>query len=310
MRFLPYDQASSVPNVIVDGAATVQTVLTLSHWPKSGTPAALKADTSAEIVFNYLDAPRWHVQAGAVSNNHFDEDGLIGIFAMIDPVTADRHRALLIDAARAGDFGVYTIRDAARIAFVIATLAEREASAGSNDPAYSSYVALLQLLPRLLTHLEDYRADWENEDARLATTEAALEKRLITIEERPGLDLAVVRIQDDVSEYHPAAIHSRTACTRLVVIHGKSVDVQYRYEGWVQLASRKPAARVDLSSLARELNAEEQTKGRWIFDGVDRITPRLHLEGSSQTSISPEAVVSRIEHHLRNGQPAWNPYDI
>ena len=47
MRFSPYSETVSVPNVIVDGAANKSTLLTLSHWPKSGTPAELKADTSA-----------------------------------------------------------------------------------------------------------------------------------------------------------------------------------------------------------------------------------------------------------------------
>jgi len=54
----------------------------------SGTPAALRADTSAEIVFNYLDAPDAHVGVDGVSNNHFDEDGLIGIFALMQPALA------------------------------------------------------------------------------------------------------------------------------------------------------------------------------------------------------------------------------
>ena len=68
MRFLPYSQIDAVPNVIVDGAPARHTVLTLSHWPKSGTPHELKADTSAEIVFKYLDSPRFHVDADIVSN--------------------------------------------------------------------------------------------------------------------------------------------------------------------------------------------------------------------------------------------------
>ena len=128
MRFVPYRDVSSVPNVIVDGAATQNTVLTLSHWPKSGTPAQLKGDTSAAIVFNYLDSPRFHVEADAVSNNHFDEDGLVGIFSLIDPSTATRHRALLLDTAQAGDFGVYADRRAARIAFTLAAYANAETS--------------------------------------------------------------------------------------------------------------------------------------------------------------------------------------
>src|SRR5262245_16709228 len=107
MQFVSYADAARQRNIIVDGAATDNTVLTLSHWPKSGTPAALKADTSAEIVFRYLDAPALHVTAEAVSNNHFDEDGLIGVYALVRPEEATRDRSILVDAARAGDFGVY-----------------------------------------------------------------------------------------------------------------------------------------------------------------------------------------------------------
>ena len=124
MRFLPYGRAASVPNVIVDGAPTANTVLTLSHWPKSGTPAPLKRDTSTEIVFAYLDAADLHVDAEAVSNNHFDEDGLVGMFALVDASLATRHRDLLVDVAQAGDFGVFARREAARIAFAIAASAE------------------------------------------------------------------------------------------------------------------------------------------------------------------------------------------
>ena len=48
MRFRPYDQVT-VSNIVVDGSPRDNTLLTLSHWPKSGTPPELKADTSAEI---------------------------------------------------------------------------------------------------------------------------------------------------------------------------------------------------------------------------------------------------------------------
>ncbi len=77
MKFVPYNKVTSVPNVIIDGAATENTVLTLSHWPKSGTPHALKGDTSTEAVFKYLDSPQFHVHADAFSNDHFDEDAKI-----------------------------------------------------------------------------------------------------------------------------------------------------------------------------------------------------------------------------------------
>ena len=108
-EFKAYKDTLKTPNIIVDGTANEATVLTLSHWRHSGTPAPLLADTSAEIVFNYLDCPQYHVDASAVSNNHFDEDGLVGVFSLINPGFASRHRELLIAVAHAGDFGSETL---------------------------------------------------------------------------------------------------------------------------------------------------------------------------------------------------------
>lgn len=330
MRFVPYTQIGSEPNVIVDGAATEGTVLTLSHWPKSGTPAALKGDTSTESVFKYLDTPRFHVPAEAVSNNHFDEDGLVGIFALLQPSLAIEHRDLLLDVAQAGDFGIFVRREAARIAFTLSAHADSDTSPlppalfklPYPQMAGEMYRRQLELLPRLLTSLDEYRSYWEHEDAQLSASEDLIEKGFITIEEQPGLDLAVVRLpehlpaekvhrftQQRFADCHPFALHNRTPCSRLLLLRPHQAELQYRYEGWVQLVSRRPALRVDLTNLAEELNQLEESNGRWVFDGVDQITPRLHLEGSPTTSIVPEIILHRVEEHLRRGAPAWNPYD-
>lgn len=330
MRFVPYDQLNSFPNIIVDGAATSGTVLTLSHWPKSGTPADLKRDTSAEIVFAYLGSSDFHVHADAVSNNHFDEDGLVGIFALTNPATAEKHRDLLMDAASAGDFGVYKSRDAARIVFTISAFADSNASPLAKQlfklpylqMAGRLYEHLTELMPRLLARLSDYKHLWEAEDAKLSASEELIENGDITFQEQPDLDLAVIHVPEDIpsnpvhrfaqtrlAECHPFALHNRTSCCRLLILRGQRVEFQYRYESWVQLASRRPPSRVDLKELARELNQEETSEGRWVFDGVEHITPRLHLEGYPTTSLSPAAIQRRLEHYLSTGLPAWNPYD-
>jgi len=75
----------------------------------------------------------------------------------------------------------------------------------------------------------------------------------------------------------------------------------------VQLISRKPPARISLEGLAGELNLEE-TGGQWIFDGVDAITPRLHLEGNNESSIPMDVIRRKLEQNLTTGAPAWDPY--
>ncbi len=288
MRFLPYNEISAVPNVIVDGKGTSNTVLTLSHWPKSGTPAALRADTSTAIVFKYLDSPALHTVADAVSNNHFDEDGLVGIFVLLEPALAARHRDLLIDVAQAGDFGVFERREAARIAFVLAAFGDVARSPLPGhvfERPYSEQVAelhvrLFDVVARLLTGVAAFRSIWEDEDAQLAESEKAIASGLVSIEEQRDLDFAVVRVPEGVPDCHAFALHNRTRCTRLLLIHGQRVELQYRYEGWVQMASRRPAARVDLTALADELTQQETSGGTWVFDGVDEITPRLHVHNN------------------------------
>ena len=73
---------------MVDGAANPYTVLTLSHWPGNNTPACYKRDLSAEIAFSVISDPAFVPPAKIVSNNHYDEDGLVSVFALILPERA------------------------------------------------------------------------------------------------------------------------------------------------------------------------------------------------------------------------------
>jgi hypothetical protein len=305
MRYKPYEEAAREPNIIVDGAATQNTVLTLSHWPRSGTPPALLADTSAAIAFKYLETPAYHVKADVVSNNHFDEDGLFGMYALLNPDFSHAHRELMLDAASAGDFGFYTRRDAARIAMTVTAL---------GYGAEGGYERLLPMVPELITNISSFESAWRKEDARLAQTEDLLERHLITVEEKPDLDLAVIRGADSqaamqpLTEWHECAMHNRTERARLLLVQGRQVEFRYRYESWVQFQSRQVLPRVDLQPLAQELNELEESTGHWVFEGVGSITPSLHFEGEAPSSIDPETIIPRLEHHLRTGAPAWNPY--
>ena len=127
-RYVPSCKLGELPNVIVDGAPNEHTVLTLSHWPKSGTPSGLMRDTSAEIASVYLEAPNLHGNVDVVSNNHFDEDGLVALFTLLEPELASAQRDLLLDVATTGDFGTYRRRDAARIVFTLSAYADPKLS--------------------------------------------------------------------------------------------------------------------------------------------------------------------------------------
>jgi hypothetical protein len=313
LAYSPYGALDSVDHIVVDGAGQPSTVLTLSHWPHSGTPAELRADLSAEIAFRYLDQPAFHVDAQAVTNNHFDQDGLVSVYALTDPDDALRRREQLVDVARAGDFGKFRERSSAAAGFTIAQLgAELD-----TDP----YPEILERLGEILDHPDRYAAYWESEDAHLRASEDAIASGAVTIEELPEVDLAVVQVPEDLPALtahrfsrttsqvvHHMAVHNATDRLRILYVQGRRYELQYLYETWIQLASFRPMPRVDLAGLVEQLDELESSGGRWSFSGAGDIAPTLQLRDADESSITPERFRSLLVDALRTGAPAWNPY--
>lgn len=326
-NYVPYIEAAQVPHIVVDGSSSDHCALALSHWPRSGTPWPLKADTSAEIVFNYLNQPAFHQNVPTVTNNHFDEDGLLGLYCLIEPEHALKRQALLIDVSKAGDFGTYESREAARIAFAISRLANRELSPwGANcfpvdypDYCAFTYRRLLDRLGALIENVDAYRELWAEEDMLLEFSERAFATGDVTLEEHGDIDLAIVQVpaegpyrrEDFFAMEHGVALHrmavfNRTPCNRIVILCGDRISFSYRYESWVQLVSHRPPGRIDLTPLATDLSQEEGAA--WRFGGVDAITPGLR-PSRNYTSIRHGRFLEMLATALRNGDEAWDPYD-
>jgi hypothetical protein len=313
MIYRAYSELAGVRHVVVDGSAQDGTVLTLSHWPGAATPDLLRADLSAEIAFNYLDHPELHSDAEFVSNNHFDQDGLVSVFALTQPEAAQARRERLIDIARAGDFSCFRDRDAARAAITIANIG----NAGAGDP----YDLLLPQLASLADDVTPFREYWAEEDEHITETERAIAAGTITIEEDPELDLAIVTVPSGWSERvvhrftttsseaaHPYAVHNVTDRFAIVTVGGPLPQLRYRYETWVHYMSRRPRPRVDLTELAAALTAEDEGGGVWTFDGVDSLSPALHLVLAEGTSITAERFATLVIAELRARRSTWSPY--
>ena len=329
-RYCPYSQLGDQPNIIVDGKEQQATVLTLSHWPWNSTPEGLLRDTSTDIVFAYLDSPHHHVDIPLVSNNHFDEDGLLSMYALVDPANAIAHRELMIATSRAGDFAICTNMDAAKLSFILAAHADPEFellpaeifTGSAASQVHGLYSAMLEKLPALMRDIPDYKVYWEDELAHWQESERAIAEGKVVIDEILDMDLAIVHVPEDmpvktVRRYltkwqrsvHPFAVHNVTQCTRIVWIKGASIEMQYRYESWLQLASRKPLMRVDLAGLAEQLCDIETAGGGWVFEGINEVAPRLHLKESCRSSISSDKFMQLLSSVLRTNPPAWDPYN-
>ena len=94
MRYVEYETSASAPNVVVDGSPNIGTVLCITHWPGIACPEpSLADDLSAQMALRYVDRGMdLHGDADVVTNNHFDQDGLTGIYALVNPEHAIQHR--------------------------------------------------------------------------------------------------------------------------------------------------------------------------------------------------------------------------
>ncbi|MGQ9599066.1 MAG: DUF6687 family protein [Anaerolineae bacterium] len=324
MKYIPYSKLSGVPNIIVDGAAQADTVLTLSHWPASNSPPPFRADTGTEIVLNYLSIPTAGKQYApgvrVVSNNHFDEDGLCAVWAMLYPKLALKQRDLLIDVATVGDFNTYRRPQAAKVVFTIRRHANPSISPiavklqEDDGTGSSRYSALLPMFARFLEEPESFELYWSQEWSAMLRSKTALVTGQVELREVPHVDLAVVQAPEAL---HPMVLYNHTERLRvLTALPGGHYCLRYRYETWVQFTSRPIMPRVDLTPLLSRLQDLERSGAQWTFDGIAVPTPTLQsLAPDGQpapSSLSLETLLNELisfyQQEQNKPERLWNPY--
>jgi hypothetical protein len=291
----------------------------------------VRRDTSTATVFAYLDAPDLHQSVPWVTNNHFDEDGLFSMYALTEPERALADRELLIAGSFAGDFGVVTDREGARLCFAVETLTDPEVSPlpadvfAETDRVAALYTAMLDSLPALLRDFRDgwprFGDLWALQDEHLTASRGLLADGVVTLVEHPELDLAVVRIPthlrrrtarrylvDEAAAVHPFAINSATQRSRILRVQGAHYEFEYRYESWVRLASRRVPLRVNLDGLAARLNELEADAG-WVAEDPTGTAPRLHRPDGTPSGIPLDTFLLELEAALTSAPVAWDPYD-
>ena len=326
MHYVPYGpELERVPNVVVDGRGNEATVLVLSHWPRNRTPAELKADSSTEIVLNYLRSPereRYRRGAEAVSNNHYDVDGLMSLWAVLNPEAALERAGLLVAVGECGDFDRWAGEQATKVTCAlygfetVRTSPIRQGLAGIRDFLERTaflYQGTLPLVPHLLDDVDRFEEYWRDEYRKVEAGRELFARGEATVEEAPELDLAIFFLPREV---HDMALYEQTQCSRIaLVVAEHRYQARYRYESWVEFQSHRPPPRIDLRPFADFLMTFEGNAGDWAADEVQRTLPRLRLRGpqggTSPSSITPGLFRGLLANYLRenasNAELLWSP---
>src|SRR5689334_24482451 len=185
MRFEFYTEAlANTPKLSVDG--TVDNSIHFSHWQGNTTPTEVKADTSTEIALNLVASPNRAALTNGielVTNNHFDTDGVLSVWTVLNGERALAYRELLISAAEAGDFSEHSSDDGVRVSIAIQgpdqsspnnddgsplaqMLAGREFATRITDNDALAYELIFPELERVLTNVNAceplWREGWKN----------------------------------------------------------------------------------------------------------------------------------------------------
>ncbi|SHJ77269.1 hypothetical protein SAMN02745146_0137 [Hymenobacter daecheongensis DSM 21074] len=334
--FVPFARLRQQPTIVVDSTAN-GAALVLAHWRGAPTPAALRDDTSAGSVLRALHAPATPgLEASAVTANHFDIDGFIGVWSLLHPAQALRHERLLRLTATLGDFRELDRSDPLADAalqlvgwlnakeqelfyrpFGAPALRRREDEASAEKFAW-----FLPSFGAVLENPETGRAAWEPEYRRVKQATAVMASAHTRIRRYPEIGLVVIETPEPLPYY---ALFGPTAGFDMVLslYSGNRYEFEYKYTTWIDLESQPTLPRLPLAALAARLNALETTPRRWTHDGITDTGPLLRLEGSGlakaqryadpdqrpiyASSISPEKLEQEVVAFFQAGYAAIEP---
>ncbi|MEM8886851.1 MAG: DUF6687 family protein, partial [Bacteroidota bacterium] len=243
MEFLPFHEVKNHQEVvIVDSYFKGRSML--SHWRGAPIPDGLGDDSSTGIVLNAIKANHSSVKLPFVSNNHFDIDGFLGIWALLYPELALEHEALLREAALIGDFREWKIGsarslEALKLCCWINSVERKRfyEPFGEKDEAAScvpKYAYFLPLLKDFLQEPHAFRQEWEEEFALILDQQELLETKG-QIERIGELHIQIVKSPEPL-HYYVLFQDSEQMDMVLSMYAGNRYELEYKYVSWVDTA--------------------------------------------------------------------------
>ena len=331
MRFEFYtDALEDTPKLSVDG--TVPNSVHFSHWEGNETPEELRADTSTEIALNLVGSPQpdsYTRGIDLVTNNHFDCDGVLSVWTVMNGERALEFRDLLIAAAEAGDFSEHSSDDGVRVSIAIQgaeqsspnnddgsplaqMLAGREFATRIVDNDALAYELILPEVARLLTNVNAYEPLWREGWKNVAEALESFESGRSQARWFTDTGISVVTLAPEIfsgSGFKPTrhsapfTAISKYARGELFLIGipttgGWFYRLDYPYYSWAETVVRPRVARRDLTAALRSLNEREHSgNGTWKKDRSEMTSAVKFLDGNgalAASALQPEQVLDAL----------------
>jgi hypothetical protein len=317
MEFRFYnDKLAKKPKLSVDGL--VPTSIHFSHFKGNKTPPKYKADTGTEICLKVAEDSSFDRERVPIcSNDHYDTDGVLAVWAMCFPEDALLEREMAVRAAEAGDFHHYSTDDAFCVDAAIegyrhtAESPYRSTVATLDEAGADGYIyqKLSHMFPDLWQDLAKHTFLWEKPLADLHRNFDAFKSKQFTVKEHWDDWLSVV---EGPFRPHPMAV-DRFCQGRVFLLatpaaggKGNAYAVDYAYYSWADTPGREKVAWVEFGPLAAALNEKDQGQGKWQTQWAGQgDTSALQYAGatgaSTGSSLTTGEVAAAVREHLKTG---------
>jgi hypothetical protein len=265
---------------------------TISHWPGHSTPEPLRHDltTGSALMLAEMSAPRRRELLGdfsIVTNNHYDVDGALSLFSLLQPDVALKHKDLILRTAATGDLAKWSGADALALELTLMTDLEQFVPYSSSPMNEESLNNLRRVYQRTFDRLEETLLEnpfaiqngWEKRHKYVVDDIERIDAgEGIDVTRYPADDLAVI-----VTDRRTTLIGLRYAAGdlyRVLLAYPGEGGTRYRFcyraESWFDVTSINPKPRVPLTDLTNRLNELEQnTQHQWWSAPIDWVVPEL-----------------------------------
>jgi hypothetical protein len=336
MEFIPYAEARKLDHDLVIGVdCFLPGRLNLSHWRGAGPPVELAEDTSAAIAINAIAKRAVPETARFVTNNHFDVDGFIGIWSLLNPELALEHRHLLKGMALLGDFrelskDVALADQALKLVAWLNSVEKKKFYAPfgkaylEEEACVEKYIFFLSAFEEVLIDPEAFQEDWD-EEYQQAIQHLSLLASQGSVEFFEDIRLLVVHAPKPL-HYYALFGQSAQADMVLTICPGNQYELEYKYTTWVDAYGRNPYPRINFQPLIDKLNGLETSGEKWTGADVTDTGPILRLGPSIKdkeirfdhpfnrrfysSSIAPELLENTIVSFYRQAYQSTEPKEI
>lgn len=335
LKFVPFHPGLDPSDtVMVDGYAPGFRMI--SHWPGHGTPDALRHDvtTGSALAFSEMSESHRSDLVGnfsTVTNNHYDTDGALSLFAMLQPSVALEHRELMVAAARAGDLAIWGGEEA--LALELQIMSDLAPFLPFTTPPFDQerLSNLSALYLRTFERMESFLKDPLSLDDDSAQRFSQVVEDVERVKAKLGVsttefiddDLAVVETDGPITTFGLRLAAGELF--RVLLVHPDVEGNRYRFcfrgESWWDLVSVNPKPRTSLELLASRFNElEERDTGMWWAAPPDWTVPELGFgqpvtfrhqavrfdpitSQDPASSLSVDVVVEELRRFLRDNPP-------